>query len=195
MARAYRIWDGEQYIAKFEVEDEEHPKAWAYRMQSEGYDIEVGTMAWDDRDICYWEWEKKRVRPSERTGGIPRMSYAFVKKFLDAKAECETIRDVSDKLSMCYKKACTINSHINKPYYKNYVQMWELGITEYHDNYKETITEKIFNEVWDKHEEGLTQTLIGEILNVKKRTVCDIVNLTTRKYREFKEKRDVCDRN
>ena len=51
MSKAYRYWNGFEYITKFEVEDEEHPKEWALRMQSKGYSIEVGNMEWDERRI------------------------------------------------------------------------------------------------------------------------------------------------
>ena len=161
MSRAYRIWDGQKYITKFEVEDCENPKKWALRKQKEGYKVEVGTMIWDDKDICGWQWEERKVKNTKRNGGLPKISYALAKKFLDLKAECDNLMQVAENIGCTQKEINSINSQLNKPRYKNYVQMWELGVTEYYENYKETITEKIFNDIWDKWEEGLTQTLIG----------------------------------
>ena len=190
MNKAYRVWDGNTYQYKFDVEDGGNPKDWALTQQSKGFQVEVGTPDWDDKDRFGWTWEKKTIGKIKRKGGMRRMTYKLAKKFLDLKAECDTLKDVADKMKLDHKQIMIMNAKLNLDCYKDYVSMWEMGVTDYEPNYINTITEDIFNQIWDKHEEGMNQTLIGEILNINRRTVCSVVNLSCNKYKEFKERRD-----
>ena len=189
MSLSYRYWNGFGYDTKFDVEDEENPKVWALRKQSEGFDMEVGTMAWDENEVCSWLWEKKIIKPIKRSGGMRRIPYSLAKKFLDLKKD-NTLREIAAKVEMTYEDLYILQSKLNLNSYKDYIEMYELGVTEYHHNYIERITEDIFNQIYDKHEEGLSQTNIGKMLNISRRTVCDVVNLTCQKYKVFKERRD-----
>ena len=189
MSNSYRYKDGNRYITRFEIEGEPNPKIWAFNMQCEGWDIEEGTMIWDDRDRCGWEWTKTLIKQRKRKDGRKKITYELTKQFLDLKAKLDSIRDVAEALDITYEEAHKINIKLNSNSYKNYVEMWILGVTEYAHNYIEGINEDTFGRIWDMWDNDMNQTEIGIMMNINRRTVCDVVNLTAKKYRDFKEKR------
>ena len=107
MAKAYRYFDM-TYHYKFEVEDEGNPIIWALNKQAEGFKIEEGTMVWDERDNCGWEWVEKTL--SDIPPQTTKITKEIFFKVTDMFNRGISQGDISRQLDMSYR---TINDIVN----------------------------------------------------------------------------------